>query len=65
MMTTVNFLRDRRLEQIDFEHLIEEIEGMVKDKQRDLKSPLVVLLMTFLNTNIKDKNAPQVGSAPF
>jgi Domain of unknown function DUF29 len=45
MVTTAKLLRDRRLEQIDFEHLIEEIEEMGKDKQRELKSRLVVLLM--------------------
>jgi hypothetical protein len=48
MVTTAKLLRDRRLEQIDFEHLIEEIEEMGKDKQRELKSRLVVLLIHIL-----------------
>ncbi|OCR01518.1 hypothetical protein BCD67_18675 [Oscillatoriales cyanobacterium USR001] len=48
IVTTTNLLRDRRWEEIDFEHLIEEIKDMGKDKQRELKSRLVVLLMHIL-----------------
>ncbi|MCL1463360.1 DUF29 domain-containing protein [Argonema galeatum] len=48
MITTANLLRERRFEEINFEHLIEEIEEMGKDKRRELKSRLVVLLMHIL-----------------
>jgi hypothetical protein len=48
MVTTANLLRDRRWEQVDFEHLIEEIEAMGKEQRRELKSRLVVLLMHIL-----------------
>ncbi len=48
MVTTANLLRDRRWEEIDFEHLIAEIEEMGKDKRRELKSRLVVLLIHIL-----------------
>ena len=39
---------DRKLEYLDFEHLIEEIEEMGKDKRRELKNRLIVLLMHLL-----------------
>lgn len=45
---TVNLLRNRKLESLDFEHLIEEIEDMGKDKRREVKNRLIVLLMHLL-----------------
>lgn len=46
--TTAKLLRDRKLESLDFEHLIEEIEDMGKEKRRELKNRLIVLLMHLL-----------------
>ncbi len=45
---TAKLLRDRKLESLDFEHLIEEIEDMGKEKRRELKNRLIVLLMHLL-----------------
>jgi len=45
---TAKLLRDRNLEYLDFEHLIAEIEDMGKEKRRELKNRLIVLLMHLL-----------------
>lgn len=45
---TAKLLRDRQLELLDFEHLIAEIEDMGKEKRRELKNRLIVLLMHLL-----------------
>lgn len=45
---TANLLRSGQLELIDFEHLIEEIEDIGKEKRRELKNRLRVLLMHLL-----------------
>ena len=46
--TTANLLRNHQLEQVDFEHLIAEIEDIGKEKRRELKNRLIVLLMHLL-----------------
>ncbi|WP_413172551.1 DUF29 domain-containing protein [Anabaena azotica] len=46
--TTAKLLREREIEQLDFEHLIAEIEDMGKEKRRELKNRLIVLLMHLL-----------------
>ena len=43
-MTNARLLREGKLEQIDIEHLAEELEGMGKTQQRVLISRLTVLL---------------------
>jgi hypothetical protein len=64
--TTAKLLRDahkdrsyHQLELLDFEHLIEEIEDMGKEKRRELKNRLIVLLMHLL----KYKYQPEKRSA--
>ena len=42
------FLRERRFDQIDWEHIIEEIEDMSKSEKRALQSFLETLLMHLL-----------------
>ena len=42
------FLRERRFDQIDWEHIIEEIEDMSKSEKRALESFLETLLMHLL-----------------
>jgi hypothetical protein len=46
--TTAKLLRNHQLDHVDFEHLIEEIEDMGKEKRRELKNRLIVLLMHLL-----------------
>jgi hypothetical protein len=46
--TTAQLLRDRKFDELDLDNLIEEIDDMGKDKRRELKSRLVVLLMHLL-----------------
>ncbi|MFB2972885.1 DUF29 domain-containing protein [Aerosakkonema sp. BLCC-F183] len=46
--TTAKLLRDRKLDLLDFEHLIEEIEDIGKDKRRELKNRSIVLLIHLL-----------------
>ncbi len=60
--TTAKLLRDaysersyRQLEYLDFEHLIEEIEDMEKDKRREIKNRLIVLLMHLLKYQYQPK----------
>jgi hypothetical protein len=40
--TTAKLLRNHQLDHVDFEHLIEEIEDMGKEKRRELKNRLIV-----------------------
>jgi hypothetical protein len=42
------FIRDRKYEQLDWENLLEELESMGKNEQRELESRLIVLLMHLL-----------------
>lgn len=44
----VHFFRNRQLEAIDIEHIIEEIESMGKREKRELSSRMTVLLMHLL-----------------
>ncbi|MGK7931619.1 MAG: DUF29 domain-containing protein [Microcystaceae cyanobacterium] len=46
--TTVNQLKNRQLDQLDYENLIEEIEAMGKSQKHALKSNLIVILMHLL-----------------
>lgn len=46
--STVNCLRDRKLSQMDYEHLIEELESMGRSDKNALKSNLRILLMHLL-----------------
>ncbi|HEY9692252.1 MAG TPA: DUF29 domain-containing protein [Oculatellaceae cyanobacterium] len=48
IVTTAQLLRDHKFDELDLDNLIEEIEDMGKDKRRELKSRLVVLLMHLL-----------------
>lgn len=54
--TTAKLLRDRQLDSLDFEHLIEEIEDMGKEKRRELKNRLIVLLMHLLKYQYQPEN---------
>jgi hypothetical protein len=45
---TAQLLRDRKFDELDLDNLIEEIDDMGKDKRREVKSRLVVLLMHLL-----------------
>ena len=47
-ITNANLLRNNQWELIDLNHLIEEIEDMGKEKRRELKNRLIVLLMHLL-----------------
>jgi Domain of unknown function DUF29 len=46
--TSANLLREHRFDELDIEHLIEELEDMGKSERRALESHLVVLLMHLL-----------------
>ena len=41
-------VRERKYEQLDWENLLEELESMGKNEQRELESRLIVLLMHLL-----------------
>ena len=47
-MAEANLLRQRRLDDLDFEHLIEELESMGASERRELVSRLAQLLMHLL-----------------
>jgi len=44
VQTTVQLLQERRLDRIDFEGLIEEVEGMGKREKKELKSRMTTLI---------------------
>jgi hypothetical protein len=46
--TTANLLRERKLEYLDYENLIEEIEGMGQSQKSALESNLIILLLHLL-----------------
>jgi hypothetical protein len=46
--TTAKLLCERKLDQIDYENLIEEIESMGRSEKRELKNRLIVLLTHLL-----------------
>lgn len=46
--TTINSLKDKQLDELDWEHLIEEIEGLVRSEHREIKSRLIVLITHLL-----------------
>ncbi|MEA3643411.1 MAG: DUF29 domain-containing protein [Lamprobacter sp.] len=48
LQTQVSHLRTGRLEYLDREHLIEELEGMSRSERRQLRNRLIVLMMHLL-----------------
>ena len=48
LRATAQQLRDRQLDQLDFENLIEEIESMGGSQRREIKNRLIILLMHLL-----------------
>jgi hypothetical protein len=56
----INLLRSRRFNEIDLEHLIEEVESMGNSELRELESRLTVLLMHLLKwqyqANLQTRN---------
>ncbi|MTJ29734.1 DUF29 domain-containing protein [Aphanizomenon sp. UHCC 0183] len=61
IQTTLTLLRERKLEQLDIENLIEEIDSMGRNEKKELKTRLVVLIEHLLKlqywTEEKDYNA--------
>lgn len=48
IQTTVKLLREGKLEQLDIENLIEEIDSMGRREKKELKSRLIVLIEDLL-----------------
>lgn len=44
LQTTTQLLKERRLEDVDWDNLIEEIESMGRSERKELKSRLIVLI---------------------
>ncbi|MBD2293034.1 DUF29 domain-containing protein [Anabaena sphaerica FACHB-251] len=61
IQTTVKLLREGKLEQLDIENLIEEIDSMGRSEKKELKTRLIVLIEHLLKlqywTEEKDYNA--------
>ncbi|MDB9451025.1 DUF29 domain-containing protein [Dolichospermum circinale] len=61
IQTTLAILKERKLEQLDIENLIEEIDSMGRSEKKELKTRLVVLIEHLLKlqywTEEKDYNA--------
>ena len=49
----IELLRERQFEQLDLDHLIEELEGAVSKDRRELRSRLEVLLMHLLRCQLQ------------
>ena len=54
--TTLQHLREQNFNQLDLEHLIEEIETMGKSDKRELQNRLVILLMHLLKWKYQPAN---------
>jgi hypothetical protein len=50
---TLVFLKEKQVDKLDLEHLIEEIAALVKSEQREIKSRLVVLIAHLLKWKYK------------
>ncbi len=61
IQTTIQQLKERNLEQLDIENLIEEIDSMGRSEKKELKTRLVVLIEHLLKLQYwieeKDNNA--------
>lgn len=61
IQTTVKLLREGKLEQLDIENLLEEIDSMGRSEKKELKTRLIVLIEHLLKlkywTEEKDYNA--------
>ena len=61
IQTTLAILRERKLEQLDIENLIEEIDSMGRSEKKELKTRLVILIEHLLKLQYwieeKDDNA--------
>lgn len=63
LQTTAQLLRSHQLDQIDFDNLIEEIEEMGRDKRRELKNRLVVLLIHLLKWHYQSGDRTWYGNS--
>ena len=63
LKTTAQQLRSRNLAVLDWENLIEEIEQMGKDKKRELKNRLTVLLMHLLKWQDRTQQRSWYGNS--
>jgi hypothetical protein len=61
--TTAQQLRERRLNELDWEHLLEEIEDLAKNSRRELKNRLVVLLAHLLKWKYQPEKLPYYGNS--
>ena len=55
MDRTAELLGERRYEEVDWEHLIEEVEGLARTEARELESRLEVLLVHLLKWRYQPK----------
>jgi hypothetical protein len=60
-MRTAELVRQGRFEEIDAEHLAEEIEDMGKSTQRELNSRLIVLIAHLLKWQYQPDQRPRHG----
>lgn len=61
--TTLQHLREQNFNQLDLEHLIEEIEAMGKSDKRELQNRLIILLMHLLEWKYQPENQSNSWSA--
>jgi hypothetical protein len=56
---TVEAIKHRKFDQVDWENLIEEVESMGRSEKRELKSRLLVILEHLLKLMFWDSEKPQ------
>lgn len=56
---TVEAIKQRKFDQVDWENLIEEVESMGRSEKRELKSRLLVILEHLLKLMFWDSEKPQ------
>ncbi len=60
---TANLLKEKRFEELDLTHLVEEIESMGRSEKRELKSRLKQILIHLLKWQYQPQMRPYYGNS--
>ncbi|HBL14479.1 MAG TPA: DUF29 domain-containing protein [Cyanobacteria bacterium UBA11162] len=63
LQTTANLLKDKRFDELDLTHLVEEIESMGRSEKRELKSRLKLILAHLLKWQYQPQVRPYYGNS--
>lgn len=63
LQTTANLLKNKRFDELDITHLVEEIESMGRSERRELKSRLKLILLHLLKWQYQPQMRPFYGNS--